>query len=242
MKKLQNNKKVYEYDDDNDNVHTLILKEIKHEINDILCLVCNHWKNIADITPGINTRSLLPLRKYKKSQEGIKGYRPSFMEKVPCKLDQMILNQRIQTYLMNLKILSKHQHAEKNGVGSEDCLIAFTKTIHAQIQTYQPTHVAGFDSSDAYDSQLHLIIYDKFKYNAGFDRKANVMVKSLITGRKSKCIINGTQSELVPTKSGPLRGCHNMVCIYQSVIGHTEKKSIIKNRQHHEIAKIIAFG
>ena len=108
----------------------------------------------------------------------------------------MIINNRLQQYLTHLGIISQHQYAGKKGVGSEDCIISFTSNVYEQLKQQYTVHDASFDSSDAFDSQQILIIYDKFKYHAGFDERGITMLKLLLIGRKSKCIIDGISSTI----------------------------------------------
>ena len=204
--KLKTNKKVCEYNiDAADNLHTIIIKECKHEIKGILSICFNFWKESGDVTDNINMRILSPMIKDGKSQETVKGLRPLSIEKVVWKLYQMIITQRINEYVANLGILSKYQYAGKKGSGSEDCLIDFSQSVYQQL-LYNPVHAISIDSSDAYDSQDLLIINDKFRYHAGFKDDGLIMVHSLLNGRKSICRVNNVLSEEIDTISGPYQG------------------------------------
>ena len=244
--KLKNNKKVYDYDEQTDNIHTIIIKESITIISDLLLIIFNHWKNSAEITPGINTRALILYRKPKKSPITIKGYRPLAVEKVIWKLYQTIINNKIQKYLHQMHIISIHQYAGKKGVGSEDCIMAIATSISNQHLNGIPTQLATFDSSDAYDAQHQLIIYDKFKYHAGFDKRAITMLKSLLIGRKSLCIVNGIKSSTIETQSGPYQGsppASTIWCVYiNPLLCYIQQKMYITNQMDITIAKIQPFA
>ena len=111
-----NNKKVFDYDDQSDNLHTLIIKESINIIDDLLLIIYNHWKDTAAVSPAINTRALISYRKLGKSPFTVKGYRPLAVEKILWKLYQMIINAKMQKYLYQMKIISIHQHAGKKAV------------------------------------------------------------------------------------------------------------------------------
>ena len=70
--KLKNNKKTYDYDnEDDDNFHVIIFKKIIPTIGPLLLLSYEYWGKTADITKGINMRCLLPIYKSGKSKETI---------------------------------------------------------------------------------------------------------------------------------------------------------------------------
>ena len=244
--KLKNNKKVYDYDDQTDNIHTIIIKESIPIIGDLLLIIFNHWKNTAEITPGANTRALILYKKYGKSPLTIKGYRPLAVEKIIWKLYQIIINNKIQKYLHQLRIISIHQYAGKKGVGSEDCIMALSTSISNQHLNGIPTHIATFDSSDAYDAQHQLIIYDKFKHHAGFDNRGIIMLKSLIIGRRSLCMVNGIKSHTIETRSGPYQGsppASTIWCVYiNPLLCYIQQKMHITNNKNMTIAKIQPFA
>ena len=94
VNKLKNNKKVYDYDDNTDNLHTIIIKNrlqsLIHPINhSIIGRIQLEYSNI-------NIRRI-PYKKTNKSPQFIKGYRPLAVEKILWKLYQMI-SAKIQKY------------------------------------------------------------------------------------------------------------------------------------------------
>ena len=159
---------------------------------------------------------------------------------------QSIITSRIQTYIANLNILSIHQYASKKGVSAEDCLISMSTTIYHQIQRGLLAHITTFDSSDAYDSRYQPIIYDKFRYHAGFNEEGITMIKSLLMGRTSKCIINGEHSTIIDAQSGPYQGSPPAAIIWCAYINplliHIEKKSILRDADQTVIGKIQPHG
>ena len=199
--KLKNNKK-FGIDD----IHTSFVKRGLTAICHVLLMVFNYWKDSGEVTDGLNERLIIPLLKPGKPHNVVKGLRPISIENIIWKLYQMMVEYRIARYVTNLGIISKNQFASKKGSSSEDCLIDIVTSIDEALNKHQPVHMAGFDSSDAYDSMMDLILEDKFKYHAGFNGKGVVMVKSLLKDRTSRCMINGTKSSLIRTQSGPFQG------------------------------------
>ena len=199
--KLKNNKK-FGIDD----IHTLFVKHGITGICHVLLLVFNYWKDTGQVTHGLNERLIIPLLKPGKSHEVVKGLRPISIENIIWKLYQMMVESRIARYVTNLGIISQNQFASKKGSSAEDCLIDIVMSIDEAIKNHQPVHAAGFDSSDAYDSMMELILDDKLKYHAGMNDKGVIMVKSLSIDRTSRCLINGTKSSLMKTQSGPFQG------------------------------------
>ena len=167
----------------------------------------------------------------------MKGYRPIAIEKIIWKLYQSIITIRMQNYVTNLNILSINQYASKKRVGAEDCLVSSSTITHNQSQRGILSHLATFDSSDACDSQNELIIYDKFRYHAGFDDKGSTMIQSLLIGRKSKSIVNGIHSTIINAISGPCQGSPPA-----AILRCIEKKSMIKDEKQKVIGKIQPFG
>ena len=155
---LKNDKKVYDQNEDSDSMHATVMKESLAIINKQLLTMINYWKNAADITPNINVRALMPVKKYKKSPEKIKSYKPSSVENVTWKIYQSIINHKIQKCLTNMNISSNSQYAGKKGTGAEVCVIVLTKTIYKQYINHNPVELATFDSRDAHDAQYNLII------------------------------------------------------------------------------------
>ena len=129
---LRNNKKIYDYDDDTDNLNIIIVKESLPIIDELIKIIFNHWMKTAEVTRNINITALIPCKKYVKSAETIKGYRPLSVEKVICKIYQSIINNKIQRYLTKMNVLSHTQHAGKKRTGAEDCIKAMANTIHTQ--------------------------------------------------------------------------------------------------------------
>ena len=135
---------------------------------------------------------------------------------------------------------------EKKGVCAEDSIIAMTKNIQQQHIRNIPVGLATFDSSDAYNAQYRLIIYDKCYYHAGFNEKAMIMLKSIICSRKPKCIVNGQHSGVIETFCGPYQGvppAATIWCVYfNPLMMHIEKHNKIKDKQNNIIAEIIQYG
>ena len=232
---LENNKKTYDYDDIN--LHILFIKNTIKKIANILIIIFNFWKDTGIVTNNMNKRAVHPLKKENKSHIVVKGLRPLSIEKILWKIYQMLVDYRCKIYITNLKIINLQQFASKKGCNSEDCLINLTLNINKSIEDNQPVHIASIDSSEAYDSMDKILIYDKLKYNLGFNKKGIIMYRSILEGRTSITIINGIQSESIYTLSGPYQGAppsSTLWCIYiNPLMQHIEREMVLLNNKYN---------
>ena len=201
---LQNNKS-YGVDE----MHTNFLKRALPLMKDWLLRAFNNWKERGLASSSVLTRRISPICKPGKANDVVKGLRPVSVETIIWKLYQKMVDHRIRQYVINLDIISEHQFAGKRGTGSEDCVIDIALTLE-RIRSSgicgQPVHVLSIDSSDAYDSMKVDILGDKLVHHLGFDQRGLTMAMSLLRGRTSITIVNGSESAKIVTRSGPFQG------------------------------------
>ena len=205
LKRIKNNKQTYDYHEQF--IHPLMLKNCFHQTKTLFLMIFDYWKDTGDTYPDENTRAINPEYKPSKLKEYLKSLRPVSRQKVIWKWFEMAIDHRGLQYLENLNILHPDQYAAQKACGSEDCLIDLCMDIQQILQT-QPVHMSIFDSSDAFDSIKLKILYDKLRYHCGFNDHAVTMFKSILENRKSITIVNGTQSDPIPTLSGPYQGSY----------------------------------
>ena len=108
-------------------------------------------------------------------------------------------------YLNKNNLLYEHQHGFRNKLSCETQLIEFTSDVLQVVQDRKQCDTIVMDFSKAFDKVSH----DRLLYKlarAGVDPVATRWIKSFLTGRSQRVVINGDESSNAPVTSGVPQG------------------------------------
>ena len=132
------------------------------------------------------------------------NYRPVSLTCILCKQMEHILASHIMKHLNNHLLYSK-QHGFCSKLSYETQLIEYTSDVLKIVQDKKQCDTVVMDFSKAFDKVSH----DRLIYKldcAGIDKQTRDKIKSFLSGRSQKVVIDGKESESVPVTSGVPQG------------------------------------
>ena len=133
------------------------------------------------------------------------NYHPVSLTCILCKQMEHILASHIMKHLNKNHLLYSKQHGFCSKLSCETQLIEYTSDVLKTVQDKKQYDTVVMDFSKAFDKVSH----DQLIYmldRAGIDKQARNWIKSFLSGRSQKVIINGEESESVPVTSGVPQG------------------------------------
>ena len=143
---------------------------------------------------------------YKKgSKSDPANYRPISLTCVCCKLMEHILDSQLMKHLTINSILTDYQHAFRQG---RSCDTQLTATIHDLATNHndrKTCDIAILDFSKAFDVVPHQKLLQKL-HMYGIRNKNLTWIKSFLTFRHQRTLVNGKTSDWLPVLSGIPQG------------------------------------
>ena len=110
-------------------------------------------------------------------------------------------------HLTKWNILSDNQHAFRRSRSCESQLILTTSDLTKNLDDGHPTELAVIDFSKAFDVMLHKRLLAKLDYY-GVRSSTSNWIKSFLTKRSQRVVVNGKASDWTPVLSGAPRGLY----------------------------------
>ena len=133
------------------------------------------------------------------------NYRPVSLTCILCKQMEHILASSIMRHLTNSNLLYSGQHGFRSKLSCETQLLEFTADVLNTVQDRKQCDTVVMDFSKAFDKVSHNHLLFKME-NLGIDPKTTAWVKSFLSYRTQKVVIDGETSDSVPVTSGVPQG------------------------------------
>ena len=98
------------------------------------------------------------------------------------------------SYLVRNHLISENQSGFRPGDSTINQLLSITTTIYESFENYEETRAVFLDISKAFDKVWHEGLLFKLQRN-GIDGNLYELLKSFLSGRKQRVILNGCESK-----------------------------------------------
>ena len=187
-----------------DKISSRLLRECKEELRLPLKILFNrslsegivpsHWK-CANVTPIF--------KKGNKSEAG--NYRPISLTSVVIKILEKIIRDKITAFLDKFRLILNTQHGFRNNRSCLTNLLEFFNYIFSNYDERIPSDIIYLDFRKAFDTVPHERLLIKLKAH-GIGDKLCAWIKSWLTNRKQRVVINGEASDWLKVTSGVPQG------------------------------------
>ena len=154
----------------------------------------DQWK-LANVTPI-----------YKKGDKQlVSNCRPISLLLVCSKLFEKIIFTNVYRYLLDNYLISKHQSGFRPGDSTTNRLFYLVHTIHSALDEQKEVRSIFLDISKAFDKVWHNGLLFKLQQN-GIEGELLSLLKSYLSNRKQRVVINGFESEWGGIEAGVPQG------------------------------------
>ena len=181
-----------------------VLKELRNEITTVLTFIFNQSLTTGVVPADWRTANIFALHK-KGPKDLPENYRPISLTSICSKLIEHIVYSSICKFLEDNDILTPRQHGFRPGHSCETQLILAIDDWSRALDLGLRTDVAIFDFSKAFDSVSHRRLLAKIE-SYGIRGTTLSWIKSFLSDRLQRVVINGSQSPWSPVISGVPQG------------------------------------
>ena len=187
-----------------DKLNPVVLREIADVIAPVITRLYRASLKQAKTPDAWKEAHVTPVFKKGEKYKAV-NYRPVSLTCILCKQMEHILASHIMKHLNKNHLLYSKQHGFRSKLSCETQLTEYTSDVLKTVQDKKQCDTVVMDFSKAFDKVSH----DRLIYKldrAGIDRQARNWIKSFLSGRSQKVIIDGEESESVPVTSGVSQG------------------------------------
>ena len=187
-----------------DDISVHMLKFVSDEVSVPLKIIFD--KCIAEgIFPSVwKKANVQPVHK-KNSRQEKTNYRPISLLPICSKIFEKILFDSIYSYLHSNHLLSKNQSGFRPGDSTINQLLAITHDIYVSFEHNCETRSVFLDISKAFDKVWHEGLIFKLASN-GIEGNLLNLLRSFLSDRCQRTVLNGTTSDWLPLHSGVPQG------------------------------------
>jgi hypothetical protein len=187
-----------------DNLKPLVLKELADIIAPVVTRLFRASLKQGKTPDAWREAHVTPVFKKGEKYKAV-NYRPVSLTCILCKQMEHILSSHIMKHLNTNHLLYDKQHGFRSKLSCETQLIEFTSDVLNTVQDRKQCDAVIMDFSKAFDKVSHDCLIYKLD-RAGIDMQTRNWVKSFLTGRTQKVVVDGEKSEAVPVTSGVPQG------------------------------------
>ena len=187
-----------------DAIRPLVLKELRRTIAPALCTIFSRSYKTGQVPGDWRTANIAPIFK-KGCRNTAANYRPVSLTCICSKLMEHIMVSQISNHLDKQKILSPYQHGFRVGKSCETQLIEFIEDLHDHLRNKVEVDAVVMDFSKAFDKVAHNRLLLKL-HDCGIQGRAHAWIKSFLTGRTQRVLVEGSASGYIPVTSGVPQG------------------------------------
>ena len=187
-----------------DLINARILKEASRELSIPLCMLFNtslqsnifpsQWK-IANVVPVFK----------KNDPQKVNNYRPISLLCIISKVFEKCIYKYLHNFILDNNLLSSHQSGFRKGDSTINQLLFLYNEFSHALDEGKEVRTVFFDISKAFDRVWHKGLLFKIE-SLGIKGNLLLWVKSYLSGRKQRVVINGKQSTVLELKAGVPQG------------------------------------
>ena len=187
-----------------DGIPAVVLKNCAAELAPMLTFIIQQSIDSKEVPADWKEAIVSPIFK-KGSRSDPANYRPVSLTAICCKVSEHIITSETLRHLDQNKILKDIQHGFRKKHSCETQLLITTHDIASILNNQSQVDVAVLDFAKAFDKVPHLRLLEKLRY---YNLDANVIgwIKSFLSNRSQRVVVDGFQSEDAPVLSGVPQG------------------------------------
>ena len=143
------------------------------------------------------------LQKNSRADKG--NYRPISLLPICGKIFEKLIFDHLYCFLITNNLITENQSGFRPGDSSVNQLLAITTEIYNSFETHDETRAVFLDMSKAFDKVWHEGLVFKLRRN-GMDGNILGVLKSFLSNRKQRVVLNGIQSSWQDIHSGVPQG------------------------------------
>jgi hypothetical protein len=181
-----------------------ILKELATPLAPILAHIFDNSIRSGTVPNDWKTANITPV--FKKGERfKPSNYRPVSLTCICSKLLEHIVTKNILNHLETHSILQDCQHGFRSRRSCETQLVTFVQELAHGMSVGQQTDIVIMDFSKAFDKVPHSRLLQKLDH---YGIRGNTLnwVRSFLTGRQQRVVVDGESSTYVPVESGVPQG------------------------------------
>lgn len=167
-----------------DNISTTFVKMAKHILVPILCHVYNNCLESGHFPKAFKKAIVTPVHKG-GGIDDVENYRPISVLTVFSKILEKIINNRLKKYLTDNCLLSNNQFGFRNGVSTEDAVLALTEEISKHLDRGNKCVGVFLDLAKAFDTVSTPLLLDKL-YQYGIRGLPLQLISDFLTDRQQQ--------------------------------------------------------
>ena len=187
-----------------DEISVHMLKLVIDEISIPLKMIFDRCIAEGKFPSAWKKANVQPVHK-KNSRQDKTNYRPISLLPIISKIFEKVLFDSIYSYLHSNKLLSKNQSGFRPGDSTINQLLAITHDIFTSFEQRCETRAIFLDISKAFDKVWHEGLVFKMASN-GIEGNILDLLKSFLSNRYQRVVLNGTSSNWLPLYSGVPQG------------------------------------
>ena len=187
-----------------DNIHPYILNNCASELSKPLKIIYMSTLQSGNL-PSIWKQGLVsPL--FKKGKKNLpSNYRPVCLTSIPCKILESIIVDAIQMHILENQLSNKKQHGFTKRRSTETNLLQAINIWLEALSHGIPVDVIYFDYEKAFDKVPHQRLLKQLE-SIGIKSQVLNWIRSFLSGRSQRVVVNGTHSNPVNVTSGVPQG------------------------------------
>ena len=221
-----------------DLIPTRVLKECSTVLVPILANIFQKSIDTGSIPDDWLTANVVAVFR-KGDKHDPSNYRPISLTCVTCKILEHIIYSQIMAHYNQHKFLSDYQHGFSSGYSCETQLLTTIAYKHRGLDSVPcHYHLIILDFAKAFDKVVFKRLLFKLQ-KSGLNDKLLIWVKSWLTNRTQKVVVDGSHSRNEPVVSGVPQGTvlPTFPGIYKQYV-----IELLKHRSSHDVLFIICMG
>ena len=187
-----------------DGVGPLLLQELQDGLAPALAIIYRKSLDSGTVPEDWRIANVTPIfKKGSKSDPG--NYRPVSLTSVSCKVFESIMKDAVVSHLDVNSLIRKNQHGFMAGRSCTTNLLEFLEKVTASVDKGTPFDTVFLDFAKAFDKVPTERLLKKLQAH-GIRGKLLTWIRSWLTGRKQRVVLNGSFSSWIDVLSGVPQG------------------------------------
>ncbi len=187
-----------------DGIPGRVLKVLAFEIASYLELLFNQILEKGEVPEDWRTANVVPIPK-PGDKHCAENYRPISLTCIISRIFEHILHCSVTDHLRINDLLMKNQHGFRKGLSCETQLVDLFHDLSSIMDQRLETDIVFLDFKKAFDRVPHCHLITKLR-SVGVHENVIAVVKSFLSGRTQKVVVDGTQSAPASVPSGVPQG------------------------------------